>query len=334
MTLAEALTMYNIPYVITETITGSGFTSYKLIPTGSSATPERLKSKLNAINSATGSKYEIVDTSNGVILRSRTGSPIYNYFDYNGYIDYKDSKIPFIVGFDSGGGIILDNLDNARHILVAGTTGSGKSVFLHNLIFTFCCNLNNYVYLVDCKQVEFSVYENHALVANNVFGDISAAKICYHLTDLMDERYIKMKAAGVNDFEDFKNLYPEEKRHILVIDELSDLIGDKKARNAIIPELLRLAQKGRAAGVHVILATQRPDSTVINGTLKGNIPTRIAFKTISRIDSQIILDRTGAETLAGNGDGLYMRSNGSTLERVQAPFIKPDDIRKLTKKTA
>ena len=333
MTLAEALTMYNIPYVITETITGSGFTSYKLIPTGSSATPERLKSKLNAINSATGSKYEIVDTSNGVILRSRTGSPIYNYFDYNGYIDYTDSKIPFIVGFNQSG-IILDNLDNARHILVAGTTGSGKSVFLHDLIVSFACNPHTALYLVDCKQVEFNVYEKNALIANDVFGEISAAKICYHLTDLMDDRYKQMKRAGVNDFEGFKKIYPEEKRHILVIDELSDLIGDKKARNAIIPELLRLAQKGRAAGVHVILATQRPDSTIINGTLKGNIPTRIAFKTISRIDSQIILDRTGAETLAGNGDGLYMRSNGSTLERFQAPFIKTDDIRKLTKKTA
>lgn len=328
MTLQEALSLYNLPYVITETITGGGFTSYRLIPTGSTATPERLKSKLNAINSATGLIFEIVDTSNGVIIRSRTGSSIYNYFDYNGYIDYTDSKIPFIVGFDSGGGIILDNLDNARHILVAGTTGSGKSVFLHNLIFTFCCNRNNYVYLVDCKQVEFSVYEDHALVANNVFGDTSAAKICYHLTDLMDDRYCQMKKAGVNNFEDFKKLYPEERRHILVIDELSDLIGDKKAKNAIVPELLRIAQKGRAAGVHVILATQRPDSTVINGTLKGNIPTRIAFKTISRIDSQIILDRTGAEKLAGNGDGLYLKNGSMTLQRVQSPFITLEDIKK------
>lgn len=333
MTLENALSLYNIPYIITETITGGGFTSYRMTPAGSSATPERLKSKLNAINSATGSKYEIVDTSNGVTIRMRNGSPIYNYFDYNGYIDYTDSRIPFIVGFNQSG-VILDNLDNARHMLVAGTTGSGKSVFLHNLIVSFACNPHTALYLVDCKQVEFNVYEKNALIANNVFGEISAAKICYHLTDLMDKRYIKMKAAGFNDFEDFKKIYPEEKRHILVIDELSDLIGDKKARNTIIPELLRLAQKGRAAGVHVILATQRPDSTVINGTLKGNIPTRLAFKTISRIDSQIILDRTGAETLAGNGDGLYMRSNGSTLERVQAPFIKTDDIRKLTKKTA
>lgn len=328
MTLSEALTMYNIPYVITETINGGGFTSYKLIPTGSTATPERLKSKLNAINSATGLLFEIVDTSNGVILRSWTGSTTYNYFDYNGYIDYKDSKCPFIVGFDSGGGIILDSLDNARHILVAGTTGSGKSVFLHNLIFTFACNSHTLLYLVDCKQVEFNVYEKNALIANDVFGEISAAKICYHLTDLMDDRYIKMKAAGVNDFEDFKKIYPEEKRHILVIDELSDLIGDKKARNAIIPELLRLAQKGRAAGVHVILATQRPDSTVINGTLKGNIPTRLSFKTISRIDSQIILDRTGAEKLAGNGDGLYLKNGSLSLQRIQAPFLTLDDIRK------
>ena len=327
MTLNEALTLYNLPYVITETNTGGGFTSYKLTPTGSSATINRLKTRLDDLMIATGQNLELI-AGDGLILRSRTGSSIYNYFDYNGYIDYTDSKIPFIVGFDSGGGIILDNLDNARHILVAGTTGSGKSVFLHNLIFTFCCNRNNYVYLVDCKQVEFSVYENHALVANNVFGEMSAAKICYHLTDLMDDRYCQMKRAGVNNFEDFKKLYPEERRHILVIDELSDLIGDKKAKNAIVPELLRIAQKGRAAGVHVILATQRPDSTVINGTLKGNIPTRIAFKTISRIDSQIILDRTGAEKLAGNGDGLYLKNGSMVLQRVQSPFITLEDIKK------
>ena len=327
MKLEEALRLYNLPYIITETITGGGFTSYKLTPTGSSATINRLKTRLDDLMIATGQNLELI-AGDGLILRSRTGSSIYNYFDYNGYIDYSDSKIPFIVGFDSGGGIILDNLDNARHILVAGTTGSGKSVFLHNLIFTFCCNRNNYVYLVDCKQVEFSVYEDHALVATSVFGETSAAKICYHLTDLMDDRYCQMKKAGVNSFEDFKKLYPEERRHILVIDELSDLIGDKKAKNAIVPELLRIAQKGRAAGVHVILATQRPDSTVINGTLKGNIPTRIAFKTISRIDSQIILDRTGAEKLAGNGDGLYLKNGSLTLQRVQSPFITLEDIKK------
>ena len=333
MTLNEALSLYNIPYIITETITGGGFTSYRMTPAGSSATPERLKSKLNAINSATGSKYEIVDTSNGVILRSRTGSPIYNYFDYNGYIDYEDSKIPFIVGFNQSG-IILDNLDAARHMLIAGTTGSGKSVFLHDLIISFCCNRNCDVFLVDCKKVEFSFYNSCALVTSEVFGENSAAIYTNHLIQTMETRFGEMAAAGVNDFETWKRLHPEAKRQILVIDELSDLISNKDAKRIIIPRLLRLAQKGRAAGVHVILATQRPDSTIINGTLKGNIPTRIAFKTISRIDSQIILDRTGAETLAGNGDGLYMRSNGSTLERVQAPFIKTDDIRKLTKKTA
>lgn len=326
MTLNEALTMYNLPYAITETITGNGYISYKLIPTGSGATIQRLKIRLDDLMIATGQDLELI-TSDCLIIRSRTKQAIYNYFDYNGYIDYEDSKCPFIVGFNNNG-IILDNIDNARHLLIAGTTGSGKSVFLHNLIFTFACNPHNRLFLVDCKQVEFDVYNGHAYIVNDVFGEKSAAKVCYYLTDLMDDRYKQMKNAGVNDFEDFKKIYPDEKRHILVIDELSDLIGDKKARNAIIPELLRLAQKGRAAGVHIILATQRPDSTVINGTLKGNMPTRMAFKTVSRIDSQIILDQAGAEKLAGNGDGLYMKNGAFRIERVQTPYLSLDDIRK------
>ena len=104
----------------------------------------------------------------------------------------------------------------------------------------------------------------------------------------------------------------------------------RQSEKIIVPRLLRLAQKGRAAGVHVILATQRPDSSVINGTLKGNMPTRIAFRTISNIDSRIILDQSGAERLAGNGDGLYLRNGAFNLERVQSPYISIEDIKKRT----
>ena len=329
MTVQEALQLYNIPYMIETETTAPGFTSYKLQPAGASATPERLKSKLNALIKATGKRLEIIDSDISLYLREKTDAVIYNYFDYNGYIDYNDPKIPFIVGFNQSG-IVLDSLDAARHILIAGTTGSGKSVFLHNLITTFCCNPHCYLYLVDCKQVEFSIYEDNALIASDVFGDQSAASFTAALVDLMEKRYKEMKRTGVNDFSDFRKIDPTQKRHILIIDELSDLLHDKQSERVIIPRLLRLAQKGRAAGVHVILATQRPDSSVINGTLKGNMPTRIAFRTISNIDSRIILDQSGAERLAGNGDGLYLRNGAFNLERVQSPYISLDDIKTRT----
>lgn len=329
MTVQEALQLYNIPYMIETETTAPGFTSYKLKPTAAAATLQKIKTRLDDIIIATGQRLELIQDQSGLYIREKTAAIVYNYFDYNGYIDYNNPNIPYIVGFNQSG-IVLDDMNNARHILIAGTTGSGKSVFLHNLVTTFCCNPNCYLYLVDCKQVEFTIYKDNALIASDVFGDQSAATFMASLVDIMEKRYQEMKRAGVNDFSDFLKIEPSEKRHILVIDELSDLLHEKQAVKIIVPRLLRLAQMGRAAGVHVILATQRPDATVINGTLKGNIPTRIAFRTISNIDSRIILDQSGAERLAGNGDGLYLRNGAFNLERVQSPYISLDDIRTKT----
>ena len=146
----------------------------------------------------------------------------------------------------------------------------------------------------------------------------------------MEKRYQQMEKNRVNDFLEYKRLYPQEKRHILIIDELADLITDNESKKVLVPRLLRIAQKGRAAGCHVILATQRPDASVINGTLKGNMPTRAAFRTISNIDSRIILDQSGAERLTGNGDLLYLRNGSLQLERLQAPFIALSDVNRIT----
>ena len=329
MTIPEALQLYNIPYMIETKTTAPGLTSYKLKPTAAAATFQKIKTRLDDIIIATGQRLELIQDHSGLYIREKTAATVYNYFDYNGYIDYKDPAIPFIVGFNQSG-IVLDSMDAARHMLIAGTTGSGKSVFLHNLITTFCCNNNCYLYLVDCKKVEFSLYKKCALIATDVFGDQSAATFTASLVDVMENRYQDMEKVGVNDFSDYLKIDPTQKRHILIIDELSDLLSDRQSEKIIVPRLLRLAQKGRAAGVHVILATQRPDASIINGTLKGNMPTRISFRTISNIDSRIILDQSGAEKLAGNGDGLYLRNGAFNLERVQSPYISIDDIRTKT----
>ena len=328
MKLEEALQLYKIPYIVTDIISGAGFTSYKLTPRGSSATIQRLKTRLPDLESVTGCNLEIITDSTGVYLRIKDGQTVYNYMDYNGYIDYKNPDIPFIVGFNNGE-IILDDIDSARHILIAGTTGSGKSVFLHDLILSLLLNDNCNLFLVDCKRVEFSIYKNHCNVCSEVFGTNSAARFASFIIDNMESRYADMERAGVNNYTDYIKLYPDKKRLILVIDELSDLIGDKESRRVLVPQLLRIAQKGRAAGCHIILATQRPDSTVINGTLKGNIPTRVAFRTLSNTDSRIILDRSGAEHLTGSGDGLYLRNGAQHLERIQAPFITLEEISRI-----
>lgn len=334
MTVQDALNMYKLPYIIVNTTTAGGFTTYTLSPTAAGATLNRLQTRINDLRIATGQPLEVIQNKSGLCLRSKTQATIYKYFDYNGYINYDDIKDPYIVGFDSNGVIILDNLDHARHLLIAGTTGSGKSVFLHNLIFTFSCNPNNYLYLIDCKRVELNVYDSCAVVASDVFGEKSAAKITSDLLQIIDNRFKDMQNLGVNDFISYHEKRPNEKRHILVVDELSDLISTKEAKKCLIPRLLRIAQIGRAAGVHLILATQRPDHTVINGTLKGNIPTRLAFNCISGTDSHVILDRSGAQYLTGNGDGLYMRNGALNLERIQAPYITLEEITERTKPQA
>ena len=114
---------------------------------------------------------------------------------------------------------------------------------------------------------------------------------------------------------------------ILIIDELAELLGDKQAQKIIAPRLLSIAQLGRAAGIHLIAATQRPDTKIINGTLKANIPTRITFHCITNTDSRVVLDRGGAEKLTGNGDMLYLRNGAQNLERVQGLYIDADRVR-------
>lgn len=325
MKVKEALSLYKIPFAISETRSGAGFTSYKLTPCGSSATPERLRSKLNALRIATGLNLDIITDNNELYLRHTTQQAVYNYFDYNGYINYNDERIPFLVGFNQSG-VILDDIASARHMLIAGTTGSGKSVFLHDLITTFICNDNCYVYLVDCKRCEFNVYKDHAQLAFDVFGEKSATVFCNSVIDVMESRFKDFTSYNVVDFSEYKKVKPDERRHILIIDELADLIHDKKSEKAVIPKLLRIAQKGRAAGVHLILSTQRPDASIINGTLKNNMPTRVSFRTISGVDSRIILDQSGAERLNGNGDGLYLKNGAYNLTRFQAPFIDLETI--------
>lgn len=322
MKLQEALQLYNIPYIIESQTTAPGFTSYKLQPAGSSATPERLKSKLNALIKATGKRLEIIDADVSLYLREKTESVIYNYFDYNGYIDYNNKSLPFIVGFNQNG-IILDNMEQARHILIAGTTGSGKSVFMHDLIVSTLCNPHCITAMIDIKRVEFGIYKDVATVENEIPGAVSLSS---YFVETMLKRYELMESHGINNYNDLVKIAPDTKRYILIVDELADLINDKRSRAALIPKFLRIAQLGRAAGVHIVIATQRPDSQVINGTLKANIPSRMAFQTLSAIDSRIILEQSGAERLHGSGDGLYS-SNGSTPERVQAPYIDIQQIK-------
>lgn len=322
--IEQALQIFNLPYEVESIQDSPNYTLYGLRATGAGATLSRLRSRLNDIKNYTKSDISIIEDK-GIYLRVEKSHVTYLYTQYNGYLD-DSMELPYMVGLTANE-CIVEDLTKSPHLLVAGTTGSGKSNFLHTLITSLiCCDSAPYMYLIDCKKVEFSVYKSAAQVVSDV---PEVVNLLDFIVNEMDARYEMMQRAGVNNFKDFKKLYPDEKYHVIVVDELADLISTKEAKNTIVPLLLRIAQIGRAGGFHLVLATQRPDHSVINGTLKGNIPTRICFNCASRIDSQIVLDKAGAELLTGNGDGLYLKNGARDLTRFQATYIPMDYVKSI-----
>lgn len=327
MNILEAFKMYKLPYMITSIKTVDNCPVYTLTPCGSMATIPKLKARLDDIQIATGRRLILEQTKTGLYLTDETDlykykkKDCYNWMDYNGYIDFNNPDFPFIVGFNEKG-VVMDTVAHCPHMLIAGTTGSGKSIFLHSFIKSIIHNQNKKCLLiVDCKRVEMSRYKDVANVSFSAMGENSACSFTARLVEIMEKRLDEMERGGFVDFSEYYKFNPAEPRYILIIDELADLLESKQSKKSIVPRLLRLAQKGRAAGINVILATQRPDATVINGTLKGNLPTRLSFHTITKIDSRIILDQSGAETLRGKGDALYIRNGHLNPERIQAPYI-------------
>ena len=275
------------------------------------------------------------------------------------------AELPVAIGYTITQKVKVFDLADAPHLLVAGATKQGKSVGLNVIVASLLYSKHPSelkLVFVDPKMVEFSAYEKllkHYLAvlpdsadeaeerANSIVKKPEMAdRILRSLCVEMDERYKLLSQAYVNNIklynEKYRNrkLRPDEGHKFLpyivaVIDEYADLTmsvgAGAEARNlsrSISTSIIRLAQKGRAAGIHVILATQRPSVDVITGLIKTNFPTRIAFRTVSRIDSSTILDSPGAEKLIGKGDMLYYA--GVEMERVQCAFISNDEIGKLT----
>lgn len=280
---------------------------------------------------------------------------------------FRNSKadLPIALGYTITQKVKTFDLADAPHLLVAGSTKQGKSVALNVIISSLLYAKHpselKFVF-IDPKMVEFTAYNallKHYLAvlpmaiseederANAIIKTPEKAEqVLSSLCIEMDERYKLLAAAGVNEVKSYNNKYKE--RHLLpteghkhlpylvvVIDEYADLTmtggssGDaRKVANNISNAIVRLAQKGRAAGIHVIIATQRPSVNVITGLIKTNFPTRIAFRVVSRVDSQTILDAKGAESLTGKGDMLYYA--GVDTERVQCSLVSMTEINKIT----
>ena len=244
------------------------------------------------------------------------------------------SRISFAVGKDIGGNCIVGDIAKLPHLLIAGTTGSGKSVCMNSLIISLLYKAKPEevrLIMVDPKMVELGIYNGipHLLIPVVTDPKKAAGALQWAVTEMM-KRYRMMADAGVRDLDSYnKTCTAMEDRQplpqiVVVIDELADLmlVAAKEVEEAIC----RVAQMGRASGIHLVIATQRPSADVITGLMKANIPSRIAFAVASAMESRIILDTAGAEKLVGKGDMLYAPLGQGKPRRVQGCFITDDEV--------
>ena len=244
----------------------------------------------------------------------------------------KLSGVVVPLGVDTFGNIINVDFSKNPHWLCGGSTGSGKSVFLNNVINELLKNYKNdcQFMFIDLKRVEFAKYEKLEQNILHVANDLSSAiSVLDYAITIMNNRYNLYEKQGFLNIEEYNDKQPDGQKNrytFLLIDELAELMLLDK--NAIQDRLQRLLQLGRAAGVYVISATQRPDSNVLAGTLKVNYTTRICFKVSSVYDSKTIINQTGGELLKGSGDGLILQNGSSEVVRFQAYPPCSDDVLK------
>lgn len=246
----------------------------------------------------------------------------------NNYYD-----IPFAIGKDIAGQNIISDISGMPHLLIAGATGSGKSVCVNSLILSVLFKLTPdelKMILIDPKVVELNIYNGipHLLVP--VVTDVNkAAQALNWAVQEMSNRYDLFAKKNVRDIDSYNNKEKDDKlpKILIVIDELADLMA--ASPKEVEDSITRLAQLARAAGIHLVIATQRPSVDVITGTIKANIPTRIAFSVSSYVDSRTILDTSGAEKLLGKGDMLYSPVGYSKFIRIQGSFVSDDDVKKV-----
>ena len=243
------------------------------------------------------------------------------------------SKLTVGLGMDIGGQAIFADLAKMPHLLVAGATGSGKSVCINTLITSILFKAKpdevKFI-LVDPKMVELSNYNGipHLMVPVVTEAKKAASVLNWSVQE-MEKRYAKFAEHNVRNMETYNNKFPDDKMPaiVIIIDELADLM--MVAPHDVEDAICRLAQKARAAGIHMVLATQRPSVDVITGIIKANIPSRISFAVSSQIDSRTILDRSGAEKLLGRGDMLFYPVGAAKPMRVQGAFISDEEVEKL-----
>ena len=253
----------------------------------------------------------------------------------------RTSPTTFALGKDISGKCIVDDIAKMPHLLVAGSTGAGKSVAINTLIVSLLFKARPEelkLILIDPKKVEFPPYNG---IPHLGFGpvitdsDKAAAALEWAVLE-MEKRYATLADSGKRDIDGYNSAYPDDDpehpkmcRIVIIIDEMADLMMESKKERNMEDSIVRIAQKARACGIHLVLATQRPDAKVITGLIKANVPSRIALKVSSAINSRIVLDEVGAEKLIGYGDMLFAPGGSNRFQRIQGCFVDERDIHKI-----
>lgn len=348
--LEDTLESFGIEATVTNVIQGPTVTRYEVHP-NSGVKVSRIKNLIDDI--ALNMEAKSIRIEAPIPGKRAVGIEIENErsntVSIRELIDSEDfrsaeSKISFVVGKDIGGRNIVADLAKMPHLLIAGSTGSGKSVCINGIIASLLYKARPdevKMVLIDPKMVELSNYNGipHLLIPVVTDAAKAAAALNWAVAE-MDDRYKKFAENGVRDFASYNKLMSQKKNRVrdgevegtipqivIIIDELADLM--MVASSQVEESICRLAQKARAAGMHLIVATQRPSVNVITGLIKANIPSRIAFAVTSQVDSRTILDMVGAERLVGKGDMLFAPIGSNKPLRIQGPFISDDEVKKL-----
>lgn len=367
--IRQTLRNFKIKVENIEAKAGPTVTLYKVFPAPGVklASIKTIESDIGISLGAKGVRVVKLEDAVGIEVANRRSSvvPLKAMLNDEAFRETK-AELPVAIGCTITRNVKVFDLTQAPHLLVAGATQQGKSVGLNvivsSLLYAKHPSELKFVF-VDPKMVEFTAYKRllkHYLAVLPTAGSAEeeaenaiikkakdAADVLNSLCIEMDERYALLASAGVNKLKDYNEKYKERKLlptdgHkylpyiVVVIDEFADLTMSsgfgsegKALARGISTAIIRLAQKGRAAGIHLIIATQRPSVSVITGDIKTNFPMRIAFRTVSRVDSQTILDSPGAENLIGRGDMLFYA--GVEMERVQCAFVDTKEIDRITK---
>jgi S-DNA-T family DNA segregation ATPase FtsK/SpoIIIE len=337
--IKRTLESFGIPALMGEINVGPAVTRYTLKPA------EGIKlSRITALNpdlslSLAASPIRIeapipgkslvgIEVPNKAAAIVRLGS-LMNYPDFQ-----KAGQLGFVMGRDVSGEPVFANIEKMPHLLVAGATGSGKSIFVHSLLISLLYKNSPEtlkLVLIDPKRVELSVYDGIPhLVSPVVTENKKAAGVFRWAVSEMEKRYEILQKAGCRDIKSYNAAHKDELMPFIVIaiDELADLMSSfgREVEGSIV----RLAQMARATGIHLLLATQRPSVEVITGLIKANITSRVALQVASQIDSRTIIDTPGAEKLLGRGDLLFISAELSKPKRIQGSFITEDEIKSVT----